>query len=147
MYLVDTNVVSEAAPARSSAHAALVEWMDRHAGILYLSTITVAEIEAGIAKARRQGAGARARSFARWLDQLLHIYGERVLPLDIPTARTAGNLSEFMRSKGVAPGFGDVVIAATAQHHSLTVLTRNLRHFTPMMVPALDPFVTLPPSK
>src|SRR5712675_1449648 len=55
MYLVDTNVISAAAPSRPVSPA-LIEWMDAHSASLFLSVVTVAEIEDGIAKARREGA-------------------------------------------------------------------------------------------
>ena len=49
-----------------------------------------------------------------------------------------------VRATGRAPGFADMAIAATAASRSLTVLTRNLRHFAPLGAPAIDPFDTLP---
>ena len=52
MYLVDTDVISAGAPSKAVAAADLLEWMDEQSAWLYLSTITVAEIEDGIAKAR-----------------------------------------------------------------------------------------------
>jgi hypothetical protein len=49
-------------------------------------------------------------------------------------------LSDRARGQGHAPGFSDIIIAATAQRHGLTILSRNIRHFTPLNVPVLDPF-------
>jgi predicted nucleic acid-binding protein len=54
MYLVDTNVISAGAPTKARAEAALVRWMDEHSAELYVSVVTVTEIEDGIAKARRE---------------------------------------------------------------------------------------------
>jgi predicted nucleic acid-binding protein len=68
----------------------------------------------------------------------------RFLPFDVAVARVAGRLSDRARSKGRSPGFPDLAIAATAAAHNLTVLTRNLRHFAPLGVPAHDPFAALP---
>jgi hypothetical protein len=76
----------------------------------------------------------------------LHLYGERILPFDVPAARIAGALSDVARSKGQAPGFADVAIAATAKRRGLTILTTNVRHFAPLGVPFLDPFAGLPPA-
>lgn len=144
MYLVDTNVLSAGAPTKAVATPALVAWMDRNSPWLYLSVITVAEVEDGIARSRRLGAHRKAERLAEWLETLLHLYGSRVLPTDLETARRLGGLADRARGLGQAPGLADLVIAATAQTHGCTVLTRNLRHFGPMGVPALDPFEALP---
>ena len=144
MYLVDTGVISAAALSKGASHPALADWMDQNSERLYLSAITVAEIEDGIAKLKRVGAARRADALDQWLETLLHLYDSRVLPFDVPTARVAGKLSDLARSKGLAPGFPDLAIAATAAAHSLIVLTRNLRHFTPLEVSTQNPFAALP---
>ena len=118
--------------------------MDAHSAALFLSAVTVAEIEDGIAKARRMGASRKADHLAAWFDAVLHLYGDRILALDTDVARTAGRLSDKARAGGMSPGFADVIIAATADHHHLTVLTRNLKHFQGMGVRVHDPFVKLP---
>ncbi|MCE2492659.1 MAG: PIN domain-containing protein [Alphaproteobacteria bacterium] len=145
MYLADTNVLSAAAPGRQERSAALVAWMDSHSDSLFLSAVTVAEICDGIAKMRRTGSAARAASLEDWLDLMLHLYAERVLPFDIAAARVAGELTDRARAAGRLPGFADIAIAATAASRSLVVLTRNLRHFGPLEIPAHDPFDSLPP--
>ena len=120
--------------------------MDVHSASLFLSVVTVAEIEDGIAKLRREGAARRSSHLAEWLEAILHLYGDRILAFDTPTARIAGALADRARGMGQAPGFADIVIAATARQHGLTILSRNLRHFEPLGVSVLDPFVTLPPQ-
>ena len=144
MYLVDTDVLSVGAPGRSERPAALVEWMDAHSDGLFLSAVTVAEISDGIAKVKRTGSASRASSLGNWLELVLHLYGERVLPFDVSAARLAGELTDKARAAGHSPGFADVAIAATARCHGMTILTRNLRHFTPLDIPAIDPFEGLP---
>jgi predicted nucleic acid-binding protein len=144
MYLVDTNVISAGAPARAGAFPALVDWMDRQSDRLYLSVATIAEIEDGIAKARRQGAANKAASLGEWFELVQHLYSDRILPFDIAAARFAGQLSDRARGAGLAPGFVDLMIAATAQAHGLSILTRNLKHFLPLGVVAHDPFDTIP---
>ena len=144
MFLVDTNVLSAAAPTRTAASADLAGWMERHSERLYLSVITVAEVEDGIAKARREGAVRKADRLAAWLAALLHLYSARILPLDLAAARVLGALSDRARGQGQAPGWADLAIAATAHCHGYTVLTRNLRHFAGLGVAAHDPFVSLP---
>jgi predicted nucleic acid-binding protein len=145
MYLVDTNVVSAAAPSRP-ASPALIEWMDAQSASLFLSAVTVAEIEDGIAKLRREGATRKSANLTAWLETVLHLYGKRVLAFDTPTARIAGAMADRARGQGHAPGFADIIIAATAQHHGLTILSRNLRHLEPLGVIAIDPFAKLPPA-
>jgi hypothetical protein len=144
VYLVDTDVISAGAPSKHFASAALIEWMDRNSDRLFLSTISVAEIADGIAKARRDGASRRAAALSAWMDAILHLYGARVLPLDVAAARVAGTLSDLARSKGRNPGFPDLAIAAIAAVHHLTVLTGNLRHFAPLGVLTHNPFHALP---
>jgi toxin FitB len=141
VYLVDTNVVPAGAPTRTGP---LVTWMDERSADLYMSAVSIAEIEAGIAKLRRQGAGRRADDLTAWLETLLHLYEARILPFDVPTARIAGALADLALSRGHAPGFADVAIAATAKCHDLTILTSNAGHFEPLGVRFLDPSAALP---
>jgi toxin FitB len=145
VYLVDTNVISAAAPSRPIP-LALVDWMDLHSTSLFLSAVTVAEIEDGIAKLRRKGATRKAADLLAWLETVLHLYGDRVLAFDAPTARIAGVMSDRARGQGHTPGLADIIIAATAHRHGLTILSRNLRHLEPLGVAALDPFAKLPPN-
>ena len=145
MYLVDTNVISAGAPSRSVS-LALVEWMDTHSAELFLSAVTVAEIEDGIAKSRREGATRKSADLRAWLETVLHLYGDHVLAFDAPTARIAGAMADRARGQGHAPGFADIIVAATAQHHGLTILSRNLRHLEPLGVAVIDPFAKLPPG-
>ena len=145
MYLVDTNVISAGAPGKPPS-ADLVAWMERHSATLWLSVVTVAEIEDGVAKSAREGASRKAATLAAWLEAVLHLYGDRILPFDTATARIAGALADRARSQGHAPGFADVIIAATARSHGLTILSRNLRHFLPLGVSVIDPFAGLPPE-
>jgi toxin FitB len=144
MYLVDTNVLSENAPAKAVPRLDLMTWMDRNSAGLYLSVITVAEVEDGITKSRRTGATSKAVHLAEWLETLLHLYGSRILPLDLATSRRLGILADRARSQGKAPGFADLAIAATASRYGYTILTRNLRHFADLGVKVADPLESLP---
>lgn len=121
--------------------------MDTHSPDLFISAVTIAEITEGIAKAKREGAKRKASNVSAWLQTVLHLYGDRVLPFDSPTAEIAGALADLARGRGHAPGFADVAIGATARRHDLTILSRNERHFTPMDVAVVDPFQTLPSGK
>lgn len=146
-YLVDTNVISATAPTTAVRRPELVEWMDSHSADLFLSAVTIAEIADGIAKAKREGAKRKASNLSAWLRTILHLYGNRVLPFDTPTAEIAGALTDLVRGRGHSPGFADVTIAATALRHDLTILSRNGRHFAPLDVAVVDPFQELPTGK
>lgn len=143
-YLLDTSVLSALAPGRTPSPD-LARWLRARTDRLFLPAIAVAEVEAGLAKLRRQGAAARAEALSAWLDAVLDAYGERVLPLDAAAARVAGRLSDAALAQGRHPGFADVAIAAIAQVHDLLLLTANARHFAPLGVPHADPFQALPP--
>ena len=146
-YLVDTNVISAAAPTAAVKRPELIAWMDSHSPGLFLSAVTIAEIADGIAKAKREGAKRKSADLSAWLQTVLHLYSDRVLPFDSPTAEIAGALADLARSRGHSPGFADIAIAATARQHDLTVLSRNERHFAPMGVTVVDPFQKLPSGK
>ena len=144
MYLVDTDILSAGAPGRPERPQAFADWMDARSDVLFLSTVTVAEIHHGIARLERTGAADRAARLDDWLGLVLHLYGDRVIPFDIAAANVAGPLMDKARAMGLSPGFADLAIAATAESRNLTVLTRNLRHFAPLDIGAIDPFVTPP---
>jgi toxin FitB len=146
-YLVDTNVISATAPTTVVTLPEIIEWMDAHSDDLFLSAVTIAEIADGTAKAKREGAKRKAADLSAWLHTTLHLYSDRVLPFDTPTAEIAGGLADLARGRGYAPGFADVAIAATAHRHGLTILSRNERHFAPMDVAVINPFQKLPMGK
>lgn len=118
--------------------------MDRNSAGLYLSVITIAEVEDGIARSRRTGAHVKVGRLADWLETVLHLYASRILPINVATARRVGVLSDHARGQGYDPGLADLAIAATAMVRGYVVLTRNLRHFVLLGVPVHDPFETLP---
>jgi toxin FitB len=144
VYLVDANVISSGAPSKAVMVAELLDWMGERSAKLYLSAVTVAEIEDGIAMARRRKAERKAVDLTAWLETVLHLYGDRVLAFDIAAARVAGKLSDLARGKGLSPGFADIVIGATARAHGLIILTRNTRHFEPLGLATINPFQMLP---
>jgi len=120
------------------------QWLqDRHT-LLFIPCIAIAELEQGICKLRRAGGTQRANALAAWLDGLLAAFDGRLLPLDTPSARLAGQISENAMAQGRHPGFADVAIAAIARQANLLLLTRNLKHFDPLGVPCSDPVLMLP---
>lgn len=108
--------------------------------MLYLSSISVAEIEAGIAKLRRAGSDPRADNLRQWFDRILDDYADRLLSFDLAAARLAGGLGDAASSEGRHPGFSDIAIAAIAKSRELIIVTLNLRHFDPLGVETLNPF-------
>ena len=132
MFLVDTDVLSLLRRPKRSPR--ISRWMARQRTTdLYMSVVSVAEIERGITRQRDRDP-AFAGLLAAWLDTVLSLYGNRILPVDSPTARRWGRLSGALGHEGT-----DLLIAATAIEHGLTVVTRNVRHFEPTGVPVLDP--------
>lgn len=131
------------APGKPALTPELVVWLRHHADGLYLSAVTVAEIEQGICKLRRTGGVERADRLKQWLDELLTT-SDRVLSLDSRVGREAGALSDRALAAGRHPGFADVAIAATASTHGLVLLTRNGRHFASLGVAFVDPTEALP---
>lgn len=146
LYLLDTNIVSTDAPAkRTVGTGAFAAWVRAHSDRLYLSTITVAEIEAGIARAARIGATRKAADLRNWLSAVEHLYAGRILPFGVEEARHAGAMLD--RARAHDPGFEDIAIAATAAARGLTVLTANERHFEPLGVPHANPLKRLPTTQ
>jgi len=146
VYLMDTNIVSATSPiARAEVGpAAFSAWLRRDSERLFLSAVTIAEIEAGIVRAGRIRATTKAGRLRRWLASVEHLYAGRILAFGIEEARHAGAIID--RARAHDPGFEDIAIAATAAAHGLTILTANERHFTPLGVPFLNPLKELPTS-
>jgi predicted nucleic acid-binding protein len=146
LYLLDTNVVSLLAPSerRTPADDALAAWIVERSPDLWLSVITAAEVEDGIANAKRTGATKKSDALAEWWREIRHYYGSRILPLDLETAIVAGQLMTIARAAGISPGFEDIAIAATGRRHDLIVLTENEKDFRPLGVKFQNPFGGLP---
>ncbi|CDN49235.1 type II toxin-antitoxin system VapC family toxin [Neorhizobium galegae] len=136
-YLLDTNIISKIAPDRTVASHQLRAWFHEQgeADALYLSAITIAEIEKGMRSLHRRGGIARAQRLSAWLDFISDSFGDRILPMDAVVARIAGALEDEAESKGRSPGLSDIIIAATARAYDLTIVTENIRHFEPLDVP------------
>ncbi len=133
MFLLDTNVVSELRKVRP--HGAVVAWIEGVADAeLYLSAVTLGEIQAGIEITREQDP-AKAADIEAWADQVGATYN--VLPMDAVTFRLWAKLMH-RQSDTV---YEDAMIAASALVHKLTVVTRNIRDFEHFQVPVFNPFV------
>lgn len=139
-WLLDTNVISAFGPGKRPIPPGTAAWFRAQTEALYLSTISAAELEAGIAKLRRGGSDRRADNLRRWLDSVLDDYADRVLIFDLAAARIAGVLGDAAQADRRYPGFGAIAIAAIARARELVLVTLNRRHFDPLGVEIFDPF-------
>lgn len=133
MILLDTVVLSELRKSRPSTKV-LVWLQKQQPDQLFISVVSLGEIERGIVKAGKTDA-AFAQSLTVWLSDLVLLYSDRILSVSAPIARRWGRLSAQLGHDGA-----DLLIAATALEHSLTVATRNVRHFKPSGVGVVNPF-------
>jgi toxin FitB len=133
MILLDTVVLSELRKRQVSPE--VVRWLTAFRDSdLFLSVVSIGEIERGIEK-KRKSDPAFAASLTRWVEDLLRIYGDRVLPVTPVIARCWGMLSARIGNDGA-----DLLIAATALTHGLKIATRNTRHFALTGVGVINPF-------
>ena len=137
MFLLDTNVVSELRKANAGkADKNVVGWASgTSAGELFVSVITIEELEIGVLLAERRDP-PHGRMLRRLLEaQVLPAFGNRVLPIDVAVARRSASL-HVPDPRPVK----DTLIAATALIHGMSVVTRNVADFAPMGVDLIDPW-------
>jgi toxin FitB len=135
MYLLDTMVLSELRKLRRDP--SLVRWLERvRPTDVYLSVVTIGEVEKGIAKQQRRDPVFAAR-LGDWLDGVLRYYMTSILAIDLSVARRWGRLADAHGHAGA-----DLMIAATAIEHGLAVVTRDVRDFEGTGVPLINPFRT-----
>ena len=131
-YLLDTNVVSELRKPRP--HGAVVAWVnDQQDEQLFLSAVTLGELQAGIERTRRQYP-VKASEIELWADQVASSF--QVLPMDAMCFREWGRIIDRKPDELSE----DAMIAATARVHHLIVATRNEADFKRLDVPILNPF-------
>ena len=132
MFLLDTNVVAELRKAKP--HGGVLAWLKATAeSELFISAVTLGEIQRGIELTRDQNA-TKAFEISQWADRLSNAYN--ILPMDTTTFRLWAKLLHH-QSDAL---FEDAMIAATALTHQLTVVTRNTADFAGFHVPLLNPF-------
>jgi predicted nucleic acid-binding protein len=138
MFLLDTNVVSELRKIRlGRADAHVAQWADRVATAdLYLSAISVEELEIGVLLAERRDP-SQGVVLRLWLNQhVLPAFDGRILSIDTAVAQRSARL----HVPDPRPQ-RDCLIAATALVHGMTVVTRNVSDFEPSGVPLLNPWI------
>ncbi len=141
MYLIDTNVVSEArkrAKANPGVTAFFVDLVATNTPA-YLSAVTVGELQRGVELIRHHGDAGQAKLLEMWLASVLTEFAERILPLDADAAQVWGRLSVPDAAHRL-----DKQIAAIGLVNDLIVVTRNTDDFAGTGVRLLNPFVPLP---
>jgi toxin FitB len=134
MYLLDTNVVSEL--RRQRPHGAIVAWLrSLDQRDLFISAVTLGELQAGIEVTRERDA-TKATEIEAWVDRVSETWN--ILPMDTATFRMWARLMH-RRSDDLIE---DAMIAATARVHGLRVVTRNVKDFKHFGVSVLNPYVT-----
>ena len=134
--LLDTNVLAEL--VKPNGNPAVKAALDEIPTVnVFLSVLTVGEIVKGIALL---APGARKKHLTKWLAGLENQYAERLLPLDVETARIWGELTARAQKKGVVVPPSDGLLAATALRHGLHVMTRNRKHFEDGGALVIDPW-------
>ena len=139
MYLIDTNVISEARKG-DRANKGVVEFFEEVASSsepLFLSSVTVGELRRGVELIRRRRDADQAERLETWLTRLVESFGERILAFDADAAQVWGRLRVPDPSHALVKQ-----IAAIALVNDLTLVTRNLADFQGLGLRLRDPFVS-----
>jgi toxin FitB len=134
MYLIDTNIISEVRKGRRCNPNVASWYRATRDDEVFLSVLVVGEIRQGIERLRPRNA-RQAAALEDWLQEILGSFGERVLPINERVAQIWGRLN-------VREGLPvvDSLLAATAEAHGLTLVTRNLKDIERSGVRCLNPF-------
>jgi predicted nucleic acid-binding protein len=137
MFLIDTNVISEARKGQRADAGVQAFWAAaaRDDTPLFLAAITIGELRRGVELIRNRGDDSQAQRLEQWLLEVLQTYGDRVLDLDGDAAQLWGRLRVPIPHNAI-----DKQIAAIALLHDLTVVTRNTTDFAGCGVRLLNPF-------
>ncbi|VAW88772.1 VapC toxin protein [hydrothermal vent metagenome] len=137
MYLLDTNILSEARK-KKNANKGVINFFKaatKNGSNLFLSVITIGELRRGIALIRHRGDTRQANLLEKWLNIILSEYQDNILEFDVDSAQVWGELRSPHHENAL-----DKQIAATALTHGLTVVTRNEKDFSGTRVKVLNPF-------
>lgn len=136
-FLLDTNVISEG--ARPRPDAGVMDWLDSvDEAHLFLSVVSLAELRHGV---ERLGAGRRKTALDLWLTESLSArFGDRLLAVDAGTADRWGRIVASTQAAGRPIGAMDAFLAATADQHQLTLVTRNTSDFDATGINLFNPW-------
>jgi len=133
MYLLDTMILSEL--RKKERNPGVTAWLsDKPDRELFISVVSIGEIAKGIAQQNKRDE-VFAGTLRLWLEKLLMLYGDRILPVDIPIAKRWGEISVQANNAGA-----DILLAATAIEHNLSIVTRNEKHFIMTGVKIVNPW-------
>jgi predicted nucleic acid-binding protein len=137
MYLVDTNVISEARKRSKGNRGvrAFFEQAIEDETTLFISVVTVGELRRGVESIRHRGDVRQANQLNKWLVALLTEYQDHILEIDQDIAQLWGRLRVPHPENAL-----DKQVAATALIYELTIVTRNDKDFVKTGVPVLNPF-------
>jgi predicted nucleic acid-binding protein len=137
MFLVDTNVISEARKGRRADLGVVAFWAEaaRNDSPIFLASVTIGELRRGVELIRHRGDQQQADLLEQWLEKVLLDYGDRFLSLDCDAAQLWGQLRVPNPQHAI-----DKQIAAIALLHDLTVVTRNTADFAGCGVDLLNPY-------
>ena len=136
MYLVDTNVISEARKGLKANLGVKEFFQKTDADDIYLSAQTIGEIRRGLENIRQRGDLPQSRKLEKWLDLVIDDYADRILSFDEECAQVWGRLMSPHPQHPI-----DKQIAAIALIHDLIVVTRNVDDFRGTGVEIKNPFV------
>jgi|SRR5271157_1175185 len=136
-FLLDTNCISEL--VRSKPEPRVLEWIEAaDESLLYLSVLTLGEIRKGVAGLPQ---GKRRTHLETWLELDLQArFSGRILPINAEVADRWGLLAAEAKRKGITLSAIDGLLAATALHHNLTIVSRNVADFASTHAPVLNPW-------
>ena len=136
-FLLDTNCISEA--VRLTPDPRVMAWIEAvEESLLYLSVLTMGEIRKGLAALPQ---GKRRSRLETWLEVELHArFSGRILSIDAAVADRWGLLAASAKTKGNPLSTIDGLLAATAIHHNLTIVSRNVGDFRNTQVPVVNPW-------
>lgn len=136
MYLLDTVAISET--SKPDAHAGMQAFYSRvQVESLYISAVSIGELNYGWMSLPY---GKRRENLRDWFSQVEAAFDGRVMSVDSDIARIWGELRTSVKKNGYTIGLPDLLIAATAIHYDLTVVTRNIKDFAPTGCKVLNPW-------
>ena len=136
-FLLDTNVLSE--PMKERPNSGVLEWLSQaNEDEVFVSVVTITELRYGV---ERLPTGKRRERLDSWLRKdLISRFKGRILPVDLRIADACGGLMARSESMGRPLEARDAFIAATAEAHGLTLVTRNTSDFEPTLKAIVSPW-------
>ncbi len=137
-YILDTCAISELSFPEEKQSQSFISWLSQHEQeSIYLSSIVIGEIQKGIDKIDDS---KRKNELITWFEEIETNFTESVLPFDKDVAKTWGTMMAFLQRSGKNPPAQDSMIGATALHHNMILVTRNVKDFVNMPIEVLSPW-------